>query len=227
MKGWILSAIVLAAVVGGVDGRAAEGPEPSPDRQQPDKLRPGERMRLFDGRTLAGWKVTDFGGQGEVRVEDGQLILEFGSPMTGVTWQRSFPKTDYEVELDAMRVDGDDFFCGLTFPVGEAPCSLILGGWGGATVGLSSIDGQDASDNETTSYQEFKPRQWYHVRLRVTPERIECWLDKQKIADVELAGKKISIRPEVELSRPFGIATWVTTGAIKNITLLRLDPQRR
>ena len=31
---------------------------------------------LFDGRTLDGWKITNFGGEGDVEVEDGQIILE-------------------------------------------------------------------------------------------------------------------------------------------------------
>ena len=64
--------------------------------------------------------------------------------------KETFPKVDYEVNLDAKRVAGNDFFCGITFPVGKRFCSLIVGGWGGATVGLSSIDGKDAAENETT-----------------------------------------------------------------------------
>ena len=58
--------------------------------------------------------------------------------------------SDYEVTLEAMRVDGNDFFCGMTFPAGKDPCTLIVGGWGGTVVGLSSINGMDASENETT-----------------------------------------------------------------------------
>ena len=37
---------------------------------------------------------------------------------------------DYELRLEAKRVEGGDFFCGLTFPVGKEYCTLILGGWG-------------------------------------------------------------------------------------------------
>src|SRR5438045_2881660 len=42
-------------------------------------------VSLFDGKTLDGWKVSDFSGHGEVRVADGKLILGTGV-MTGVTW---------------------------------------------------------------------------------------------------------------------------------------------
>jgi len=115
--------------------------------------------KLFDGKTLTNWKPTKFGGQGDVEVEseDGILKLNFGSPMTGVTWSgEELPTMDYEVSLEAQRADGSDFFCGMTFQYGDSPCSLILGGWGGGVVGLSSIDGHDASENPTTKYREFK-----------------------------------------------------------------------
>lgn len=113
---------------------------------------------LFDGKTLDGWKITNFGGEGEVTVEDGSIILEYGSSLTGITYDGTFPKTNYEITLEARRLDGTDFFCGMTFPVAESHCSLILGGWGGAVVGLSSIDGHDASENETTQYKKFRSR---------------------------------------------------------------------
>ncbi|RMG38340.1 MAG: DUF1080 domain-containing protein [Planctomycetota bacterium] len=181
-------------------------------------------LSLFDGKSLAGWKSTPFGGEGDVYVRDGQIILETGSDLTGITWTRPelLPKTNYEVELDAMRVDGSDFFCGLTFPVGKDPCTLILGGWGGGVCGLSSLDGFDASENETTTYKEFKNKRWYHVRLRVTPERITAWLDGEELVDVDIRKRQIGIRPEVDLSRPFGIASWQTTAALKNIVVRKL-----
>ena len=36
------------------------------------------------------------------------------------------------------------------------PVHLIVGGWGGTVVGLSSIDGMDASENETTITESLK-----------------------------------------------------------------------
>ena len=172
---------------------------------------------LFDGRQLGGWKPTAFGGEGEVVVEEGTILIPPGSEMSGITWTKEFARQHYEIALDAQRVDGFDFFCGLTFPVGEDPCSLILGGWGGSVVGLSSIDGLDAAHNATTQYKEFKNGRWYAVRLSVTPERIECFIDGEQVIDQPLAGRKLSIRDEVTLSLPLGIATYATTGRIKNI----------
>jgi hypothetical protein len=173
---------------------------------------------MFDGKTLTGWKVTDFAGHGEVTAKDGKLTLEMGY-MTGVTWTNSLPRMNYEVSLEAMRVEGSDFFCGLTFPVAKDPCSLIVGGWGGGVIGLSSLDGEDASSNETTQYMNFQKGKWFHIRLRVVPDRIQAWIDEDKVVDVDTTGKRISIRSEVEESVPFGIATWSTTGALKNIQI--------
>ena len=181
----------------------------------------GNVRSLFDGRTLTGWKITDFAGHGEVRVDQGQIILEQGT-MTGVTWTNEVPLLNYEISLDAMRVAGGDFFCGLTFPVGKNPCSFIVGGWGGGVVGLSSIDSEDAANNETTKYLKFDTGRWYHLRVRVTGTDIQAWIDNEQVVNLVTADRGISIRMEVEPSRPLGIATYATTGALRNIQLKTL-----
>ena len=131
------------------------------------------------------------------------------------------------VTLEAMKRDGTDFFCGLTFPVGDSPCSFIVGGWGGGVVGLSSLNGSDASENETTKYQEFESNRWYTIRVRVTKDKIEAWIDQKQMVDVETDGVRISIRPEVELSRPLGIACYSTTAALRDIRIQRLDSAKK
>ncbi len=177
----------------------------------------GKWRPLFDGKSLEGWKTTLFGGEGEVRVDDGKLILDFGAAMTGVTYQKSFPKSNYEIRLEATRLEGNDFFCGLTFPVGESHCSFIAGGWGGTVVGLSSIDGNDASENSTGQYREFKNGQWYKFRVRVTDDKIQCWIDDKQVIDQDLEGVEISTRAEVNLNKPLGFSTYDTRAALRNI----------
>jgi len=173
---------------------------------------------MFDGRTLTGWRETAFAGHGEVQCKSGVVVLSMGSPFTGINWTNEFPKLNYEVALDAMRVMGSDFFCGLTVPVGTNFCSLIVGGWGGSLVGISSLDGMDASENETTKFKNFESGRWYRIRLRVTEKRIQAWIDTEKLVDVALADRRISVRPgEIELSEPFGLAAWQSTAALREI----------
>ena len=141
-----------------------------------EAAKPAKEIKLFDGTSLKNWKILDkidFDGHGEVAIKDGELVLNMGRPMTGVKWAgQELLRTNYEITFQARRIEGSDFFCGMTFPVEKSHCSLILGGWGGSLTGLSSLDGFDASENETTGSMVFKDGQWYKIRLRVTPEKI-------------------------------------------------------
>jgi hypothetical protein len=207
-----------------------EGDSPTTaETASPESPKPADAWTdLFDGKTLGKWIATQFGGEGEVTIEDGAIVLAKGDDMTGITWRGEPPaKMNYEIELEAKRVDGGDFFCGLTFPVGDDPCSLICGGWGGSVTGLSSLDGDDASRNETTQGINYDNGRWYKVRLRVTPDKIEVWLDDKPIINVATATHKIGIRPEVDASRPLGIATWRTTAALRALRLRKLDAEAK
>ena len=184
---------------------------------------------LFDGKSRAGWKNAKFGGEGEVAVDGGAIVMEQGSDMTGIAYaqERDFPRgqMNYEVALEGKRVRGFDFFCTTTFPVGESHCSLVMGGWGGGVVGLSNIDGHDASENATSTQQDFKKDQWYRVKIRVTKDNIAAWIDDKQVVDEDIKDKKISIRAECELCKPFGFATWRTIGAVRDIKVRTLSAQ--
>lgn len=185
---------------------------------------------LFDGKSLAGWRHTAFAGAADVRVEKAfrggapAIVVEAGESLNGFNWTEKAPKTRYEISLEAMKIQGNDFMCGLTFPVGDAHATLILGGWGGRVVGISSIDGSDASENFTTRQMDFVKDRWYAVRVRVTPEKIEAWLDDKSIIDQEITGKKVSLRRgDISLSVPIGIATYQTSAAFRSIRIRTLD----
>ena len=125
----------------------------------------GAWQSLFDGKSLHGWRETPFTGRGPIRVEKGCIVLGAGNPMTGVNWTGGFPKSNYEVRFEAARLEGSDFFASLTFPVGDSFATWVMGGWGGDIVGISSLDGWDASDNETRSYFNFESGHWYALRF--------------------------------------------------------------
>lgn len=179
---------------------------------------------LFDGKTLSGWTITEFGGEGEVVVKDGQIILSMGQPLTGITWKAGdkIPKDNFEITLQAMKRKGEDFFCALTFPVRDSHASFVVGGWAGSVVGLSSINGQDASENETTKYETFEKNKWYAIKVRVADGKIECWIDGKQMVDVELKDNRISTRIEVDANRPLGCCCYNVEAALKDIKLRRL-----
>jgi sugar phosphate isomerase/epimerase len=183
-----------------------------------------KEVSLFDGKSLNGWKVTDYGARGEVQVKDGQIILDAGDPLTGINLAGEPPaRMDYEISLEAMKLDGDDFFCALTVPVAKSCCTLVVGGWGGALVGISSIDEMDASENFTTQFRKFVANRWYRIRMRVTAKKLEAWIDDEQLVDADIEGKKISMRlGEIEMSQPLGIATFRTRSALRGIKVRTL-----
>lgn len=180
---------------------------------------------LFDGKSLAGWEPVDIGGSGEVKVENGAMVIGTGDSVTGVVYKRAgdLPLTNYEITLQARRTQGVDFFCGLTFPVGNLKtcATLVLGGWGGSVTGISCIDGMDAAENSTATYQRFEDNKWYKVRLRVTPKNLSVWLDDKNVVDQDIEGRKISLRPgPIESYAPLSFTTFATTGEIKDVKLV-------
>jgi hypothetical protein len=227
----ILSLCCAACMAGAADKKT---PAPAPDAKKeaaqfiafPMKINFDDEGNTINGpfRKVEKWKATDFMGQKEVVVNGDMITLTMGDDMTGITWAGPLVRTNYEIELDAKRVDGEDFFCAVTFPAGKDPCTFVCGGWGGTVVGLSSLEYMDAYNNETCRFKTFEMNHWYHIRIRVTPEKIECWIDDEQFADVDIEGRTIGIRWECEPSRPLGISTWRTTGAIRNVMMRTLNP---
>jgi hypothetical protein len=212
--------VILAGAFG------ATAAEPAPPAAAAAVVAESEAwQKLFDGSTLKGWKVIGYAGAGEVEIEDGSIVLGMGAMLTGITHTNPLPKINYEVTLKAMKIDGSDFFCGLTFPVNDAFATLIAGGWGGGLVGISSLDSYDASENESTTFRSFEKKRWYSFRLRVTHSKIEAWLDGDPLIDVSIVNRKISLRPgDIEMSVPFGISAWQTRAAVRDIRLRSLGP---
>lgn len=195
---------------------------------------PGEdpkSIALFDGKSLDDWQVVDIGGSGEVTLENGSMLIRAGDSVSGAIYRKAdkLPVTNYEITLEARRTQGVDFFCGLTFPVGDPKtcATLILGGWGGSVTGISSIDGMDASENSTASYQRYEDNKWYKVRLRVTPKNLSAWLGDKQVIDADIEGRKISVRPgPIESYLPLSLTTFATEAEIRNVRLTRVEPQK-
>ncbi|WDQ16668.1 family 16 glycoside hydrolase [Rhodopirellula sp. P2] len=191
---------------------------------------------------LAGkWDEAHFGGDGGITREKGKKKSEAGSakqpvtgelfrlgmgdPLTGIRWTGEFPLENYELQLQARRTDGFDFFAAVTFPVGKEHCSFVLGGWGGGVVGISSIDGNDASSNETTGYKDFKNEQWYDIRIRVDKENVTTWIDNSEWSSVNRSEHTFDIRIEMDPCLPLGIANFQCESEIRGLQIRHLDDE--
>jgi hypothetical protein len=206
-------ALVATGVAGIADGQSA-APET-------------EWISIFDGKSLAGWKKTAFSGRGDVQVTDGIIRLGSGR-MTGITWAGEFPRSGYEVRFEAARLEGKDFFAAIVFPVHDSYCSWINGGWDGTVVGLSNIDGSDASENETSTIRDFVSGRWYAFRLVVTDTRIQGWIDGAVVIDVDIRGREVGLRfDDTDLCTPLGFASYATVGGLRKIEYRLLDGKVR
>lgn len=174
---------------------------------------------LFDGVTLGQWKSVNFGGEGTVSVVDGAIRLERGNDLTGIVWTGPVPRAPFRIAMESRRVDGSDFFCTVTVPVAGSHCSFVVGGWGGGVVGFSSLDGLDASENETSKGLRLDDGRWYRVAVDVTNERIAGLIDGEVVAEAALKGREVDVRVEMLPCRPLGVASWRTTSDIRAITL--------
>lgn len=186
-------------------------------------------ISLLNGKDLGDWKKTQFGGEGDVFLDEkGNLEFGFGAVMTGVHWGGKVPATsNYEIELEAKKLDGYDFFCALTFPVKDSHATYVIGGWGGGIVGISCVDDLNASENETMNIEGFEKDRWYKVKVRVTDAKLEAWLDEDQMVDLELKDRKISLLPgDIELSAPIGIASFQTRAAYRNIFWRNLKAEK-
>jgi predicted Ser/Thr protein kinase len=184
---------------------------------------PSNWQSMFDGRTLNGWHVVQGGcctDHGDVTARDGSIVLAAGTQSTSMVWAGEFPRTNYEVGLEAMRIDGNSTFCHVAFPVGASYCFLVVGA-DGDTVALDRVDGQGYSENQTRSRLAFERRRWYRVRLRVTDTEVTVWVDEGRAIQVRPADHVLTLPPAWSRLRPFGLGTWQTTGAIRGIALRR------
>jgi len=239
MKSHLLLAILALPILS--CHQAAEPVEPTVEAVEPkvEAVEPTveaveskvEAVELFDGTSLDDWKIVDSGGSGDVTLDADEKVLRIGQGegLSGLVYQKTanLDFKRYEVTLEAKREAGVDFFCGLTFPIGDAEtcATFLMGGWGGSVTGISSIDGNDAANNATGTYQRYADDRWYKVRLRVTPERLSAWVDDKEVVDIEIKGRQVSVRPGgIESYLPLSLTTYNTAAAIRHVTFTPLPP---
>jgi len=172
--------------------------------------------RLFDGKTLEGWKVDDR-ARGRVAVEKGCIYMMMAKgKLSRIEWREDFPRTNYEVTLEVLWVDGSHDFCRIVFPVGSDHSRF---GMQHSLLGLQLSDGPDIYENTTKQRVKFKQKAWYKVRLRVTDDHVQVWINGKSTVRVPREHYQFGRKGQ----EPFALAAWETGVAYRSIVLTRLD----
>jgi hypothetical protein len=184
---------------------------------------------MLDAPLSSHWKLTGNPDNGTFELSANELVLSQGKPMTCTrfdAWESmGLPTCDYAITFEAQRVEGHDFFAAITFPVRriDTCATLVVGGWGGGLVGISSIDGEDASVNATRSEQQFVNGQWYRFRLEIRSDELKAWMNDNPVINASIKARTISLRiGDIEGCAPFGVATYFTKGRVRNLVVSKL-----
>lgn len=188
---------------------------------------PRKEWKLLGSEFAHAWERAGIADEGSFTILHGAIRLEPGRPMTGARfagWQTfKMPLTRYSIEYQAMRVEGDDFFGTVTFPVRDSHVSLIVGGWGGSLVGISNIDDMDANENSTRGNGVFQNNVWHKVRIEVRDDDLRAWIDSKLFVNVSTKGHKLGLRPgDIEKCVPFGFASYTTHAQIRDVVITKL-----
>jgi hypothetical protein len=98
--------------------------------------------------------------------------------------------------------------------VNDSFLTFVNGGWSGNITGLSSIDGSDASENETGRLVKFENETWYSFKVRVESEKIICHVNSEKVVDFDPTGRSLKTRVESRPSQPLGFACYDSIGEL-------------
>ncbi|HUT35547.1 MAG TPA: family 16 glycoside hydrolase [Planctomycetota bacterium] len=187
---------------------------------QPAPKKP-EWVSLFDGKTLDGWRVAkEFPGRGkggEVRVEDGAILLQRGPMYTGLSWTGELLTMDYELVFEAMRFASDEpCLCHVIYPFRDGHAALLLGGKGNMLeLGAAPHPG---------ARMDFEPRRWYSVLLRVTESKVQLWIDGKLAVEGETRRRAPDFWWQWSPIKPLGFFTNLMTASVRNIRLRRIEP---
>lgn len=186
-----------------------------------------QSIALLGGELDANWQASGIPEEGPTEVKDGVLRIGEGQPMTGMQftgdWDKlSLPWIDYSLTFEARRLAGQDFFATCTFPVGarDRCVSLVVGGWGGGLVGISSIDHLDASENNTRGEIAFEQGTWYRFRIEVREDDLKVSVNAAPMVNTSIKGRHLSLRSgDIDRCVPLGFASWRTVGEIRSVVV--------
>ncbi|MBC7771547.1 MAG: hypothetical protein H7210_03530, partial [Pyrinomonadaceae bacterium] len=126
---------MMGVLVGGMSGCEKKEEAPAGHAPSIPEAMPTVTTSSSEGwtemQTLGPGKWVAIEGAADLAWNDTSRVMRIGvgTYLNGVRWTGPIPTVPYVVELEARRLSGSDFFCGLTFPVrtGTESVSLILG----------------------------------------------------------------------------------------------------
>jgi alpha-L-arabinofuranosidase len=125
-----------------------------------------------------GWKL--LGSGADWKAQDGTLRQmaekEFIRAITG---KREW--TDYTITLKARKISGEEGFL-ILFHIGgnEDRNWWNIGGWG------NTADAIEAGGTQDSKPGRVETGRWYDIKLAVSGKNVKCWLDGEKIHDLDV-----------------------------------------
>lgn len=157
-------------------------------------------------------------GSGDWAVDDGQVVQSALATDVNFVFGDTDWK-DYEVTLEAKKERGAEGFMVL-FRASDADNFywLNIGGWGNSQHAIEKEVNGNKRRIGPAAEGSIEEGRWYKIRIRCEGDRIQCWLDNEKIIDM-----RDQRRPN--LSGQIGLGTWGTAARYRNIRVTSLDGQ--
>lgn len=213
-------------------------PEPEPIDPAPtvpsltefEPLTPGQWRSIFDGEQLGRWipitriDATDLADPvpGEVEIDGRQIVLNTGDPLTGVSWFGPMPTKDFEITVEAKIDDAE--LISVAFPVGTERAAIQLDA-DNRKAGLYHIDGTGLHDDPMAAIFDGSVAGWHQLRIRVTEQRVQTWLNGQSIADQERTGSSFGAPEGFSPMHPLSMVASNGSASLRNIRIRTLEPE--
>lgn len=209
-------------------------PEPvdpvDPPLTEFEPLVPGQWRSIFDGERLGRWipitriDATDLADPvpGEVEIDGRQLVLNPGDPLTGVSWFGPMPTDEFEVTVETKIDDAE--MLSVAFPVGTERAAIQLDA-GNRKAGLYHVDGTDPRDNPMAAIFDGAVAGWHQLRIRVTAQHVQAWLNGQPIANQDRLESTFGAPDGYHPMHPLSMVASNGSASLRNIRIRTLEPE--
>jgi alpha-L-arabinofuranosidase len=148
----------------------------------------------FDG-ALQGWQRLS----GKWEATDGACVQRSSEQPALIRYAFNSETGNYTVSLKAMKTGGaEGFLVGFGAIDADNYYWLNLGGWNNTLHAIEKAVGGGRSTVGRQVDGRIEPNRWYDIKIQVTGERIQCFLDGKRIID--LTDRRFIPTPDVTAS---------------------------